>query len=583
MIINEFKRIVIAIICGMTTFYSSAQQRTQSQAADIAIKALSKEMATSREALHKAVSHSCRLTPVNSSIIERSISLKEAGMSKQEMPSFAIADKQPFYIFNDESSHAFVIVAGDERMGDVLGYSMSSSFTTNQMPDGMAGLLCFYAQTYADICRKTTMVHAPQKAIAWKAIPQMIHSTWGQGKPYNADCPIHNGQRSLVGCAATAMAQVMRYHQWPSQGKGSYSYTTGTAHLEQSLEFGSITFNWNNMSDNYNSNQNAPDVAKLSHACGVSIAMNYTYNNSWAYCLDIPYALVQYFSYSSDVVCYRKEFFSVDKWASIIQRELLEGRPIILRGANAKDDNGHFFIIDGCDEDGNLHVNWGWYGNSDGFFKIDGIGLDAMSDDYSYGQWAILKISPTDLEEPEDVFFADSFSAHHIGNYTSTQITSVYNHANTACLKDENTRFNGYIGVALYDASGKFLKMAGSSSQVSLRSNWGYSSLYINFDDKSLNLSDGQYTLRPVVVNSERNDNLVTPIRTLGGETDSLFLVIADGQVNVMAELPTDIASTYATLTRTQTRTYSLDGRRIKTSKNRRGFYIVDGKKRLSH
>ena len=85
-------------------------------------------------------------------------------------------------------------------------------------------------------------------------------------------------------------------------------------------------------------------------------------------------------------------------------------------------------------------------------------------------------------------------------------------------------------------------------------------------------------------MNSERNDNLVTPIRTLGGETDSLFLVIADGQVNVMAELPTDgIASTYATPTRTQTRTYSLDGRRIKTSKNRRGFYIVDGKKRLSH
>ena len=98
MMINEFKRIVIAIICGMTTFYSSAQQRTKSQAADIAIKALSKEMATSREALHKPVSHSCRLTPVNSSIIERSISLKEAGMSKQEMPSFAIADKQPFYI-----------------------------------------------------------------------------------------------------------------------------------------------------------------------------------------------------------------------------------------------------------------------------------------------------------------------------------------------------------------------------------------------------------------------------------------------------------------------------------------------------
>ena len=232
MMINEFKRIAIAIICGMTTIYSSAQQRTQSQAADIAQKALSIKMAASREALRKGVSHSYRLTLVNGSVLERSISLKESGKSKQEIPSFAIADKQPFYVFNDESSQAFVIVAGDERMGDVLGYSTSSSFSANQMPDGMAGLLCFYAQTYADICRKTTMVHAPQKEIAWKAIPQMIHSTWGQGAPYNSDCPIHNGQRSLVGCAATAMAQVMRYHQWPSQGKGSYSYTTSTAHLE---------------------------------------------------------------------------------------------------------------------------------------------------------------------------------------------------------------------------------------------------------------------------------------------------------------------------------------------------------------
>lgn len=569
-------RFATAIVLLATTINLSAQQRTISQAADIAKKALAAEITNSRGNHSSKVSQ--HLTPINGSILEFSIGLRKTNKKRlKNVPSFAVPDHQPFYVFNDEASQAFVIVAGDERMGEVLGYSATSHFDTTQISDALADLLYFYAQTYSDIREKThTMrISNQEQNITWVGVPPMLTTKWGQGAPYNAECPIHNGQHSLVGCAATAMAQVMKYHSWPAAGKGYYSYITEDAHLEQSLDFGNITFNWDNMGNYYYNNEDAPDVAVLSHACGVSIAMNYTYYNSWSYCLDIPYALLNYFSYSKDIACYRKEFFTQKAWATAIQNELLNGRPFILRGANKDDNNGHFFVVDGCDGIGRLHINWGWYGNNNGYFKIDGIGLGTDSDDYSYGQWAILKISPFELGEQEDVFFADSYTAEHREDKIYTTFTNVFNYTSNTCRKDPNTTFEGHLGTAIYNASGEFLKMTGR--QVSLKSNYGWYDLTLSISD--VNFDEGMYIIKPAVMNPKEG-KLITPIRTLGGETDSVFVLKKNGIVNVMKELPTAIKSTYAAPTKKTAGTYTLNGQRI-VNANRRGLYIKDGKKTI--
>lgn len=565
-----------AIVLYATTINSSAQQRTINQAADIAKKALSTEVANSRGTVSNRNSYQLKL--VSGSTIELYMGqLSQRKGLDRDLPSFAMADNQPFYVFSDDISRAFVIVAGDERMGDVLGYSTTSDFNTSQMSDGLVDLLRFYARTYASVSKKTPVIrHQEQEQEpTWVGVAPMVKTRWGQDRPYNANCPMDGERHSLVGCAATAMAQVMKYHCWPMTGKGSYSYVTEDKHIEQSLDFSSITFNWDNMDNNYYSNEEAPDVAILSHACGVSVAMNYTYNNSWAYALDIPYALLNYFNYSKDIACYRKEFFTDEAWAAAIQKELLNNRPFILRGANEDDNNGHFFVVDGCDITGRLHINWGWYGNNNGYFEINKIAINEYYDDYSYGQWAILKISPYDLGEQEDVFFADSYTAEHVNDGIITTFTNVFNYTSNTCRKDPNTTFEGHLGTAIYNTSGEFLKMTGM--QVSLKSNYGWFNLTRSISD--VNFDEGTYIIKPAVMNPKEG-RLITPIRTLGGETDSLFVVKKNGVVSVMKELPTAIKTARVTPKRKAAGTYTLNGQRIGNA-DRRGLYIKDGKKTI--
>ena len=127
-----------------------------------------------------------------------------------------------YYAFNNESGKGFVIISGDDRTDAVLGYSDSGTYNEDSLPENMKAWLQGYVRQirYIDSIGITSEAAAKAKSSAstvalHKAVEPMLQTKWGQGAPYNNLCPLIDGKRCYPGCVATALAQVMYYHQWP--------------------------------------------------------------------------------------------------------------------------------------------------------------------------------------------------------------------------------------------------------------------------------------------------------------------------------------------------------------------------------
>ena len=282
-----------------------------------------------------------------------------------------------FYVFN--SGERFVIVSGDDRMQPILGYSDAGSFSVESLPENMLSWLKFYdaerllldseqSQPITAIKASTNLLKSYPQAIA----PLLGSINWDQGSPYNDLCPVMtNGTKTASGCVATAMAMVMKYHNYPLTGKGTKSYTSSSLKLQGSFDFGKTQFDWDNMlpeyvQGNYNAEQ-AKAVAELMYGCGVAISMDYG-PQSGASAAIVADAMIDFFSYDSNIKYLLREYFSYSEWMGMIKKELSEGRPILYNGASL--DVGHEFVFDGYDENDMIHVNWGWSGINNGYFTV---------------------------------------------------------------------------------------------------------------------------------------------------------------------------------------------------------------------
>ena len=186
-------------------------------------------------------------------------------LSAKKMQAY---DAQPaFYVFN-KGGNAFVIISGDDEMQPVLGYSLNREFSIDNLPANMLYWLETYQREY-HFMRTTPVTEAYQAPlkVSTRSYPESVSPLlgeimWDQSAPYNDLCPEYNGTRSVTGCVATAMAQVMRYHKYPAKGKGSNSYTSQTLALAASFDFASTTFDWDNMLPQYVSGSYTDDQAK---------------------------------------------------------------------------------------------------------------------------------------------------------------------------------------------------------------------------------------------------------------------------------------------------------------------------------
>lgn len=300
--------------------------------------------------------------------------------------TLAATEDSEVYVFT-RSNGGYLILPADDAAPAVLGYSDSGSFDAATMPPAMKWWLGEYARQIRE-GGNTGM--SPAKAPARDAIAPMVTTKWNQDAPYNDMCPLVRGQRSVTGCAATALAQIMKYHNWPPQGKGSHSYKLGTSTV--SLDFSQVNFDWSNMCDTYSSSSTAAQneaVAELMYACGVSIDMQYSSTASGASVLDVPAAMVEYFDYDAGVRYYSRDYYGINDWNELVYSQLAEYGPVQYSGQS--NEGGHSFVCDGYNPDGYFHINWGWGGISDGYFLLTALdptvqGIGGSSSGFNFSQ-----------------------------------------------------------------------------------------------------------------------------------------------------------------------------------------------------
>lgn len=325
--------------------------------------------------------------------------------------------KLPFdemYLFCGADGHGFVVVSADDCAVPVVGYSATSVFST----DAKAAMdwLAAGAMQIADlrnrgVAQSDYVADQWEKALAGQsrkdgndAVPPLLTTTWNQSPYYNTQCPYDNSHytRAVAGCGAIAMAQVMKYWNYPATGYGYHEYVH-PSYGTLTADFGNTSYQWSLMPDDLNGTSSAEQVnavATLVYHAGVSIDMQYSSGNSWSYLfyyghygVCIETALPTYFGYSSDVHAVLMDEYSNAEWQSLLLGELQANRPIIYRGANIEDNNGHIFVCDGYDGEGRFHFNWGWGGYADGYFAIGSLNADDYND-YSFGNSAVVGIHP---------------------------------------------------------------------------------------------------------------------------------------------------------------------------------------------
>ena len=328
-----------------------------------------------------------------------------------------------FYIFAPAEGKGFVIVAADDRVRPVLAYSFHNNAMRDTMAPGMNWWLEGWQQQ-VDALRKEKGGERNeewQRLLADDGIPRMltvvdplITTQWGQDVPYNDSCPdgVELGLpvRALTGCVATAMAQVMKYWNYPERGTGSHTYYSSDMigmnnHQfgEQTANFGATVYDWDNMPNSLTSA--SPDVQKaavatLMYHCGVACDMHYGSHEygSGAKTLNIPYlrrgsalnGMIKYLGYSSSATGIKRIKYDDNVWTALVRGELDASRPIIYVGYK-QDSGGHCFVCDGYDDENRYHFNWGWRGNGDGFYTLDNL---SPSNNYTRDQQILVGIQP---------------------------------------------------------------------------------------------------------------------------------------------------------------------------------------------
>ena len=281
-------------------------------------------------------------------------------------PSFADG---AFYVFNADNQQGFVIVSADDRTLPILGYSDQGTLDISNLPANAKAWLESYARQVQALDNGVTAV---ETGTQFQAIAPLLTCKWGQDEPYNLRTPIDTNKEgkqvhSVTGCGATAMAQLMFHHKLPSV-KAIPAYTTESRNFKMD-ELPAYDFNWDLIKSTYDKNdseESRQEVAKLMLYCGQSIKMNYTAGASDG--MPTPEAFINYFGYSKQACEVRRFNYTRTEWDQLMYNELAASRPILYYGDGTL--GAHEFVVDGCDAQGLFHINWGWDGESDGYFIL---------------------------------------------------------------------------------------------------------------------------------------------------------------------------------------------------------------------
>ncbi|MDO5395394.1 MAG: C10 family peptidase [Bacteroidales bacterium] len=417
-----------------------------------------------------------------------------------------------YYVFAQGERTLFV--GADDLAEPLLGYVDNPDFNVDNMPPQMKWWLSEYSREieYATArqakgvqarakVENPNMVSLAKKEVSAtrSAISPLCATTWDQAAPYNNLCPLKSNQRTYTGCVATAMAQVMKYHSYPTKGAGSNSYTWNNQTL--SMTFSSVTFDWANMLNTYPSSTSGTSaqrtaIATLMKACGYSVDMEYGIDSdggSGATSFVIAPALVNNFSYDKGTHTEFRDYYSEAEWEEMMYDNLKNVGPIVYCGAS--NQGGHCFVCDGYNTSGYFHINWGWSGSYDGYFKLsalnpDGQGIGGYAGGYNTQQDATLGIrKPVSGSVLPESYLAIEGSL----TATASSKTLTFKATNGGFYNMSSYAASFTPGVELTSSDGKVSYVSGSSLG-SVKPGYGTGSISVSLSS----VSAGTYAARLV-------------------------------------------------------------------------------------
>lgn len=385
-----------------------------------------------------------------------------------------------YYVFNvDEADGGFVVVSGDDRTAPILGYAASGTFDADRLPPHLVSWLNGYAEQIKYMERRGIVSRPTSILVAdgAEAVAPLVASQWDQDAPYYNKCPKVGQTPTYTGCAATALAQVLGYHRHPARTLcPSPGYTTRTRGLKVD-ELPETDIDWDNILDlyaevdgqkNYNRSQ-ASAVATLMLLSGAALEMDYTTQGSGAYTSYTNDIISRYFDYDPTAYVAQRFDYTADEWERLIYNEVASQRPVLYSGISL--GGGHAFVVDGYDGEGLFHLNWGWSGMCDSYFRlailnpnsIEGIGASSTNDGFSYQQEALIGARPNEHSDDDYVVSrqattdrltviggATKLKRGTNGSFTISVSQALYS---IDCLDPQ--KFD--VGLGLFDASGQLL------------------------------------------------------------------------------------------------------------------------------
>ena len=266
------------------------------------------------------------------------------------------------YLFSNADN--FVLIAADDGLPDVLGYGTKGE-----------GPLPLALQGYLDAAKHARDIETEKVRAVAPLLPFVRH----QKAPYNNNCPLYkNSQgvvthyRCLVGCVATALEEVISYYrrevvlQDTLHGWETPQYVIDDVLPGTKVDCRLIRNNYD--VDDYTPEE-ADAVARLSYYCGVAAHMRWGLEASGANIRNLVKPMQRAFGYPY-VKCLDSYEYAPADWLQLVRNELYAARPVLYTAFDMW-IRGHAFVVDGLDEAGFFHVNWGYGGSYDGYFRLD--------------------------------------------------------------------------------------------------------------------------------------------------------------------------------------------------------------------
>lgn len=443
-------------------------------------------------------------------------------------------DIDAIYIYSRNDNKGFIVAPADDRAPALLGYGESEIVDESgkMSPEFLywideLGRQVAYAAEHPTAGR--LRISRPER----EPIAIQCATRWNQGSPYNSMCPPQDPPHAVTGCVATAMAQVMKYHNWPVTGEGEISYQWSRTTLSEN--FGEVTFDWENMLDEYTGDEprkNRTAVARLMKCAGYSVEMNYSLNGSGAQSVAIAPALGRYFRYDKALSYQKRDYYSLAEWEEMIYSSLRQYGPVIYNGQSGA--GGHSFVCDGYEGDGYFHFNWGWGGLSDGYFLLDALdpahqGIGGANGGFDFMQDAILGIRP---DREGDSQWSYSMYAQGICSFELNKD----GYENASYISVNNGIYNfgpgdieqGLIGLRYTDIDNPQLAPIDEIDNFGpIKVRYGFNSIRMFYTPE---LADGRYEVELVYSNSEGQ---IVPVPYPIYGTAKNVLTVSDGELTL--------------------------------------------------